>query len=204
MKGKSKQIVAAFLSTLMCFSLMLSPAMAFDENSEATERVMVSFTLDEFISSLEQQGFEVEILDRTISRSLLLNQRKATQIKITRDLPSNMKNPLGGRIPGKGYLIANYEEENITGIAYPYFVSVIGYGIELSRSAYAYEDHYKDCSFYNGNFSVEWHGSGQFSYTTSSSIGVGFEWFSYSTGDSYIYRSPAYGWEFSYDFPQPV
>lgn len=204
MKVKTRSMMAILLSTLLCFSPMLITAAAIDGNSEANVRVQVNFTLDEFISSLEEQGFEVEILDCAISRSLLVPQRKSTRIKITRDLPPEMVTPFGTPIPGKAYLIANYEEENITGIAYPYFVSHIGHGIELNSSRYSYESHWSDYRFTNGNFSVEWNGSGQFTYTSSSAISVGFDWFSYSTGDSFVYRSPAYGWEFSYDFPQPV
>ena len=209
MKRKFRRIAVTLISALLISSLSLSSAMAYNESNvtdEPNERISVNFTLDEFILSAEQQGFEVEILDSTFTPASLFSQRSinSTRIKITRNLPPDIVTPFGDPIPGKGYIIANYEEENLTGIAYPYFVSVVGLGIELNSGQYAYESHYADYNFTNGNFSVEWYGSGQFTYTTSTSVGVGFDWFSVSYGDSYIYRSPAYGWEFRYDFPQPV
>lgn len=204
MKTKIKRILTLLLATLLAFSTMVSTAVAATEDQESVEKINVSFTLDEYIAALESQGFDVEILEQATTYSLLAPARKATRIKITKDLPSDMKNPFGGSIPGKAYLIANYEEENITGVAYPYFVSHIGHGIELTHSSYSYDSHWSEYRFTNGNFSVEWNGSGQFTFTTYDSISVGFGWVSGSVGTQTIYRSPAYGWEFSYDFPQPV
>lgn len=204
MKTKIRRILLLLLSTLLIFSNIISAKAASIEDQESIERINVSFTLDEYIASLESQGFDVEILEQTTSHRLFSSTRRATQIKITKNLPSDMVTPFGTRVPGRGYLIANYEEENLTGIAYPYFVSHIGHGIELDDSFYRYDSHWSDYEFTNGNYSVRWHGSGQFSYTSYQSFSCDFGWISVSTGNEYVARSPAYGWEFSYDFPQPV
>lgn len=204
MKSKVSRVVSALLSVLLCFSIMLNPALATNASSQTDERLKVDFTLDEFIACVEGQGFEVEIIGYEDDAIVPFANGDVSTLKITRDLPSEMVTPLGEPLPGKAYMYAKYEEDNLTGIPYARFLSVIGYGIEMKSSMYNYDGDYSDYRFTNGNYSVEWWGTGQCSYTTSTSISASFGWVGVSTGDSFTYRSPAYAWEFSYDLPQPV
>lgn len=205
MKGKRRRglLAAVFVLLFACTTFAPQFANAIDAVKD-NDRVGVEFTLEEFIESVEGQGFSVEILESAQTVGLFSAMTvNATQLKITKPLPSNIVTPFGDGVPGKGYLIANYEERVISGITYQYFISHVGHGIEMFSGSYSYDSHYSEYNFVNGGFGVEWHGSGQFTFTSYSSISTGFGWvFELSHGTEYIYRSPAYGWEFSFDFPQ--
>lgn len=204
MKKNIVRLLSAVTLVLLVFSFSAFPVFAQDVVDDSSLSVEVSFTLDEFISSLNAQGFEVEIVEQSQNQTRSAATTRSTVMKITRALPSYMVSPTGGPIAGQAYLFAEYEENTLSGITYRHFTAHQGHGIELFDSSYTYNAHYSEYQFVNGNTGVKWNGSGQFEYETSHAVSAGFGWVGASVGSSTIYRSPAHSWAFSFQFPQAV
>lgn len=152
-----------------------------------------SLTEEEFVSSIESQGFSIEKVDLGFQPNTLAE----TRYVIKKPLTQNAAPRNSGNVPGNHFISTSYKTTN----GWKYFVSIYGAGIELASSSYHTENVIPSWKLTYGGQGVTWTTDVQYAYTTSRSISLSSGWIGGSAGSNYIYRTSLVKETSSFNFP---
>lgn len=182
--------------------------------------VPVSFTEEEFISSLKEQGFIVERVEEpqmSEAEIAVMKEKGIADKNVTGRSTFKISKPMRtpAALAGSGYVPANNTVFATYTVVqgFNYFVSLDPYGIEMvGSSKYSYVEKSKSATIISGGLGAQWYVTGQFYYSESYSISLSAGWsiFGGSIGGSvggssnYNYWYPAFQQTDTYYFPDAV
>lgn len=201
MKNVFKKIFAATTSLLLSFGFISIPSVSALENTDYVEALKndpntyeTTFTEEQFVESLEKQGFIVE-KKRTDVKTRGLE--RASYYTVKKPLKQNAAPLNSGKVPGNHFIDTTFKTVN----GWKYFVTFNGAGIELLSSPYGKENQSSTWEQRNGGQGVYWRTLVQYTYSSSHSISLSGGWFSVGAGSTYVYRTNLVTEESTFNFP---
>lgn len=208
-----KKSIAVAISTVLC----ITPCSAYAASVTPTDiqalmseenMAEVSFTEEEFINSLEEQGFTVEKVNipmpseavKKLKQLYSTSAVQSTEYYVRKNVSAPAAPAGPGYVPAYHTLITSYTVVQ----GFRYFVSIRPFGIEMKPgySKYtvanqgAHEQHIT-----LGGQGVSYSTTVQFSYSDSYSVSVNAGWFAGSGATTYTYYYEAYTENSSFNWP---